>query len=145
MPKERRPEKVRSGFSSGRATIGLTRAEARKIALAFEGASEGPYFGKPAVFVAEKFLTRVHTKEEAMVLAIGSMEMRDMMLEAEPKLFYITDHYKKFPYLLARLSRLDKSTLKDLLSARVLQIAAKTKKKRAASKPKKKLAGKRKI
>ena len=110
----------------------LTRAEARKIALAIEGASEGPYFGKPAVFVAEKFLTRVHTKEEAMVLAVGSMEMRDMMLEAEPKLFYITDHYKKFPYLLARLSKLDKPTLKDLLSARVLQIEAKTKKKRAA-------------
>ena|SRR5579863_10551508 len=110
----------------------LTRAEARKIALSFEGASEGPYFGKPAVFVAEKFLTRVHTKEEAMVLAIGSMEMRDMMLEAEPRLFYITDHYKKFPYLLARLSKLDRATLKDLLSARLLQIEAKTKKRRAA-------------
>ena len=53
-----------------------------------------------------------------MVLAIGSMEMRDMMLEAEPKLFYITDHYKKFPYLLARLSKLDKPTLKQLLGAR---------------------------
>jgi hypothetical protein len=145
MPKERRPEKVRSGFSSGRATLGLTRAEARKIALSVEGASEGPYFGKPAVFVAEKFLTRVHTKEEAMVLAIGSMEMRDMMLEAEPRLFYITDHYKKFPYLLARLARLDKATLKDLLSARLLQIEAKAKKKRAAPKPvKKKLAGKKK-
>jgi len=113
----------------------LTRAEARKIALSVEGASEGPYFGKPAVFVAEKFLTRVHTKEEAMVLAIGSMEMRDMMLEAEPKLFYITDHYRKFPYLLARLSKLDKATLKDLLNARLLQIEAKTKKKRAAPKP----------
>ncbi len=95
-----------------------------------EGASEGPYFGKPAVFVAEKFLTRVHTKEEAMVLAIGSMEMRDMMLEAEPKLFYITDHYKKFPYLLARLSKLDKPTLKQLLGARLLQIEAKTGKKK---------------
>ena len=95
--------------------------------LSVEGASEGPYFGKPAVFVAEKFLTRVHTKEEAMVLAIGSMEMRDVMLEAEPKLFYITDHYRSFPYLLARLSKLDKTTLKDLLSARVLQIEAKTK------------------
>lgn len=110
----------------------LTRAEARKIALAVEGASEGPYFGKPAVFVAEKFLTRVHTKEDAMVLAVGSMEMRDVMLEAEPKLFYITDHYKNFPYLLARLSKLDKATLKDLLNARLLQIASKTKKKRAA-------------
>ena len=120
----------------------LTRAEARKIALSVEGASEGPYFGKPAVFVAEKFLTRVHTKEEAMVLAIGSMEMRDMMLEAEPKLFYITDHYRKFPYLLARLSKLDKATLKDLLNARLLQIESKTKKKRAVP-PAKKLAVKK--
>src|SRR6185437_8996099 len=116
----------------------LTRVEARKIALSVAGASEGPYFGKPAVFVAEKFLTRVHTKEEAMVLAIGSMEMRDMMLEAEPRLFYITDHYKKFPYLLARLAKLDKATLKELLSARLLQIESKAKKKRPAPKPAKK-------
>src|SRR5215469_5725885 len=123
----------------------LTRAEARKIALAVEGASEGPYFGKPAVFVAEKFLARVHTEEEAVVLHIGSMEMRDVMLEAEPKLFYITDHYRSFPYLLARLSKLDKATLKDLLSARLVQIEAKTKKKRvepaaAPAKKKKKKA-----
>ena len=134
---------MRSGFPSGRATM-LTRAEARKIALSFGGASEGPYFGKPAVFVAEKFLTRVHHKEEAVVLAIGSMEMRDIMLEAEPKLFYITDHYKNFPYLLARLSTLDKTTLRDLLGARLLQIEAKTKKKRAAPKPAKKKIAKRK-
>src|SRR5579883_1234304 len=108
--------------------MSLTRAEARKIALSFEGASEGPYFGKPAVFVEEKFLTRVHHKEEAVVLAIGSIEMRDVMLEAEPELFYITDHYKNFPYLLARLSRLTKTTLKELLTARLKQIQAKGKK-----------------
>jgi hypothetical protein len=110
----------------------LTRAEARKIALSVEGATEGPYFGKPAVFVSEKFLTRVHTKEDAVVLNIGSMEMRDVMLEAEPRLFYITDHYKSFPYLLARLSKLDKTTLTDLLNARLLRIEAKTKKKKPA-------------
>src|ERR1700727_1164098 len=113
----------------------LTRSEARKIALSFEGASAGPYFGKPAIFVAEKFLTRVHRKEEAVLLAIGSMEMRDVMLEAEPGLFYITDHYKNFPYLLARLSKLNKGTLKDLLAARVLRIEAKSKKKRVAKIP----------
>jgi hypothetical protein len=112
----------------------LTRSEARKIALSFEGASEGPYFGKPAIFVAEKFLTRVHHKDDAMVLAIGSMEMRDVMLEAEPGLFYITDHYKKFPYLLARLSKLTKTTLEDLLAARLLRIAAKSKKTRTPQK-----------
>lgn len=143
MSSERRPGKVgaapaASGFPSGRATKGITRAEARKVALSFDGASEGPYFGKPAIFVAEKFLTRVHHKEEAVVLAIGSMEMRDVMLEAEPELFYITDHYRNFPYLLARLSNLTKTTLKDLLAARVKQIEAK--KTRA---PAKKLAAKK--
>jgi hypothetical protein len=121
----------------------LTRTEALKVALSFPDASEGPYFNKPAVFVGETFLTRVHTKEDAMVLAIGSMEMRDMMLEAEPRLFYITDHYKKFPYLLAWLSKLDKATLKELLSARLLQIESKAKKKRPAPKPVKKLANKK--
>ena len=121
--------------------MSLTRAEARRIALSFAGASEGPYFGKPAVFVEEKFLTRVHHKEEAVVLAIGSMEMRDVMLEAEPRLFYITDHYRNFPYLLARLSRLDKTTLKQLLEARLKQIQAKGKRRRT---PAKKQAAKKK-
>ena len=119
----------------------LTRAEARRIALSFEGASEGPYFGKPAVFVAEKFLTRVHHKEEAMVLAIGSIEMRDVMLEAEPKLFYITDHYKNFPFVLIRLSALSTKVLKEILTGRAAQLAAmppiKRKPKKAKKKPRK--------
>jgi hypothetical protein len=123
----------------------VSRKEGWKIALAVPGAEEVLWFNKPAVFLHGQFLTKVHDKEEAMTFRVSSMEMRDMMLEAEPRLFYITDHYKKFPYLLARLARLDKATLKDLLSARLLQIEAKAKKKRAAPKPvKKKLAGKKK-
>src|ERR1700743_1679749 len=111
----------------------LTRTEALKVALSFPDTREGPYFNKPAIFVGETFLTRVHTKEDAMVLHIGSMEMRDVMLEAEPRLFYITDHYKSFPYLLAQLSKLDKATRKDLLGARLLRIEAKTKKKKTVA------------
>ena len=118
----------------------LTKAEARKIALATEGASEGPYFGKPAIFVAGEYLCRVHDKEDAVVLRTGSMEMREVMLEAEPKLFYITDHYKSFPVILARLARLDRKTLKELLAARLLRIAAKP----AKRVPKKKIVKKKK-
>ena len=51
------------------------------------------------------------------------MEMRDVMLEAEPKLFYITDHYQNFPMLLARLSALDSKTLKEIWSRRAVQLA----------------------
>ena len=113
----------------------LTRAEARKIALATPGASEGPYFGKPAIFLGEDYLCRVHDKESAVVLRTGSMEMREVMLEAEPGLFYITDHYKSFPVILARLSALDKKTLKNLLAARILRLQQKP----ARSRPKKRV------
>lgn len=103
--------------------------------LSVEGTSEGPYFGKPSVFYGEAFVARVHDKEEAVALRVGSMEMRDVMLEAEPRLFYITDHYKPWPMLLARLAALDSKTLKELLAARILRIQEKSARKRT-KKPK---------
>jgi hypothetical protein len=116
--------------------MALTRAQARKTMLAVKGTNEGPYFGRPSVFYAESFVGRVHDREEAVALRVGSIEMRDVMLEAEPKLFYITDHYRPWPMLLARLSALDTRTLKELVLARVGEIEAKAKKKRkAAEKP----------
>ena len=110
----------------------LSKAEARKIMLAIKGTSEAPYFGKPAVFYAESFVGRVHDKEEAVALRVGTIEMRDVMLEAEPKLFYITDHYKPWPMLLARLKVLDRTVLKELVAARMGEIDAKAKKKKKA-------------
>ena len=121
----------------------LTRAEARKIALTIEGASEGPFFGKPAIFVNGEFLTRVHQKEDAMVILTGSMEMRDVMLEAEPERFYIIEHYRNRPALLARLSKLDRKTLKDLLAPRLQRIAQKGAKKKPARKAAKKAVKKK--
>jgi hypothetical protein len=107
----------------------ITRAEGWKIALSLPGSVETLWFNRPAVFIHDQFLTKVHDKEDAMVLRIGSMEMRDMMLEAEPRLFYITDHYRKFPFALARLSALDKKTLKEILVGRAAQLAATPRKK----------------
>jgi hypothetical protein len=123
----------------------LSKAEARKIMLAMKGASEAPYFGKPAVFYAESFVGRVHDKEEAVALRVGTIEMRDVMLEAEPKLFYITDHYKPWPMLLARLKVLDRAILKELVAARMGEIDAKGKKKRAPVKKAKKKTVKKKV
>src|ERR1700748_3991558 len=108
----------------------LTKAQARKTMLAIKDTIEQPYFGKPAVFHGEAFVGRVHDKEEAVALRVGSIEMRDVMLEAEPRLFYITEHYKPWPMLLARLAALDAATLRDLIKARIGEIQAKTAKKR---------------
>ena len=117
----------------------LTSAEAWKIILALPGAEERLWFNQPSGFIHDRFLSKVHKKEEAVTLQVGSMEMRDMMLEAEPELFYITDHYRKFPFVLVRLSALTKTVLKEMLVGRAAQLAAMPVKKarRAAKKTKK--------
>lgn len=115
----------------------LSRAEARKIMLAIPGTDERLWFNKPSVFIHDRFLSKVHDKEDAVTLQVGSMEMRDMMLEAEPKLFYITDHYRKFPFVLIRLSALNAKVLKEILAGRAAQLAAMSPIKRRPRKVKK--------
>ena len=51
--------------------MALSKTEARKISLSLPGASEGLHFGKPAIFIGEEFVTRIHHKEEAVVILPG--------------------------------------------------------------------------
>jgi hypothetical protein len=102
----------------------LTKPQARKVILSIAGASERLWFNQPAVFVHDRFLAKTHHKEEAVLLGVTSLEMREVMLEAEPELFYITDHYRSFPFVLARLATLDGDTLKQMLTGRAAQLAA---------------------
>ena len=120
----------------------LTRTEAHKTALSVPGTTEKLYFRKPSIFFGDDFVAVVHDKHEAVVLQTSSIEMRDVMLQAEPELFYITDHYKNWPGILVRLSALDRKTLKALIAGRVQQIQDNPKKKKA--KPVKKPAAKKK-
>ncbi|HSS14373.1 MAG TPA: hypothetical protein VLL04_10785 [Rhizomicrobium sp.] len=112
----------------------LSKAEARKIILSIPGTDERLWFNQPSVFLHDRFLAKTHHKEDAVTLQVGSMEMRDMMLEAEPELFYITDHYRKFPFVLMRLSVLTKTVLKEILVGRAAQLAAMPVKKARAKK-----------
>lgn len=121
----------------------LTKAEARKVMLAIAGTDERPWFNQPSVFLHDRFLAKTHHKEDAVTLQVGSMEMRDMMLEAEPELFYITDHYRKFPFLLVRLSALTRTVLKQMLVGRATQLAAMPPIRRRPKKPARKKPAKK--
>ena len=118
----------------------LSKSEARTIMLAIPGTDERLWFNQPSVFLHDRFLSKTHHKEDAVTLQVGSMEMRDMMLEAEPKLFYITDHYRKFPFVLIRLQALTAKGLKEILAGRAAQLAAMPPIKRRPKKPAKQKA-----
>jgi len=46
----------------------------------------------------------------------SGFEERELLLEEAPDTYYVTDHYRKHPVVLVRLSRLDTDALRDLLS-----------------------------
>ena len=121
----------------------LTKAEARKVMLAIPGTHERLWFNQLSIFLHDRFLAKTHHKEDAVTLQVGSMEMRDMMLEAEPELFYITDHYRKFPFLLVRLSALTRTVLKQMLVGRATQLAAMPPIRRRPQKPARKKPAKK--
>lgn len=103
----------------------LTEAQVNKIVLAFPGANESTSYGYPSYKIEKKFFTRLRSEDNSLVLAAGSIDERDMLLEADPKLFHITAHYKNYPTVLARIERLDAQTLRTMLERRWRQIAPK--------------------
>ena len=102
---------------------GTTRVQLREIALSFPAASEGTSYGKPSFLVAGKFFTRLRDEDDSLVLIVGSIDERDMLLESDPKLFHITNHYRNYPAVLARMSLLDPVRLRAMLERRWRTIA----------------------
>ena len=104
--------------------MALTKVQARKIATAFPGVYEKPSYGTPAFFVGKKLFVQVgsHKRPDIMLLT-QSFEERDHLLAADPKTFYITDHFKNYKGLLARIDKLDGKTLRALLERRWQAIA----------------------
>lgn len=105
--------------------MAVTKAQIRKIALSFPEANEKPSYGKPAYFVAKKFFTRVRDEDDSIVLIVDSIDEREMMIEADAKTFFITDHYKDYPSVLVRIARVDAKTVQGMLERRWRKIAPK--------------------
>jgi hypothetical protein len=122
--KKESPPKPRT--KSVRGGRGISAAEFKKIALAFPGTVEGSSYGKPSILVGKKFFTRLRAEDNSLVLIVGSIDERDMLLEADPVTFHITDHYKNYPDVLARIDKIDAATLKAMLERRWRQLAPKT-------------------
>jgi hypothetical protein len=94
--------------------VGLTFADVRQMALALPGIEEGRSYGTPALRVGKKFLVRLKEDGETLVLKLGFDE-RDMLMEAAPEAFFITDHYRAWPSVLVRLAHVHQGTLERLL------------------------------
>ena len=77
------------------------------------------YDGSPVLKVAGCFMAglAMHASAEpgSLVVRYG-LDEREFLIDEAPDTYYLTDYYRKYPLVLARLSRLDRGALHDLLS-----------------------------
>jgi hypothetical protein len=93
-------------------------AVVREIGLALPDVEEGTTYGSPALKIRGKMFAclAVHRSAEPETLAIRiDFDQRDELLAADPKTYYLTDHYVSYPCVLVRLRRVHPDALRDLL------------------------------
>jgi hypothetical protein len=77
------------------------------------------YDGMPVLKLNGCFMAGVasHPSAEPDSLVVRvEFEEREWLLADAPDIYYVTDYYRRYPIVLARLSRLDRAALHDLLS-----------------------------
>lgn len=90
----------------------------RKMGLALPDVEEGTTYGTPALKVRGKMFACIpnHRSAEPDSLAIRiAFDQRDELIAADPKTYYLKDHYVNYPVVLVRLTQIQHDALRDLL------------------------------
>ncbi len=90
----------------------------RKIALSMEGVEEVTTWGVSGFKIRGKLMAcpaiNKSAEPDSLMARVGFDE-RDELITADPDVYYLTDHYKDHPVVLARLSRIRKDALRGLI------------------------------
>lgn len=110
----------------------------REIALEFPDVADATTARGVAFTARGRLLTcaAIHASAEPNSLVVRvAVEQRARLMAAHPNALYFTDHYAKHPAVLARLDKLDRESLRDILGAAWLFVTEKAmNRKRSGSK-----------
>ena len=67
---------------------------------------EDIWFRTPALKVRGKSFVRLKEDGKSVVFLLASVEEQEILIEAQKEIYFITDHYKGWPAVLARLGKL---------------------------------------
>jgi len=78
----------------------MTYATVQKMLLGWPGVQLSTSYGRPSLKVNGKFFTWL--KEDGDSITVGGVDFdeRDMLMESQGDVFYITDHYRNSRYVL---------------------------------------------
>ena len=86
-----------------------------ELAKRFPGVELGTSYGTPAIKVNGKFMARLRSEAEGWLAIRCDFLARDMLLQAAPEVFHLTEHYREYPMILVDLAKIRKAALLDIL------------------------------
>jgi hypothetical protein len=93
---------------------GVTFEAVRLAARALPEVVDSTSYGTPALKVRGKLLARLHQDGECFVLGADLLD-REILIQSDPAVFFITEHYRNYPWILVRFLTVDPEALPDLM------------------------------
>ena len=81
----------------------------------FPGVEESTSYGTPSLKVRGKFMCRLRTNPDALVVRVIDVADQEALLKGDPDVFFITPHYDGWPGVLVRLEKVDPVQLAELV------------------------------
>src|SRR6202167_6157332 len=101
----------------------------RELGLVMPAVVDGTAYGAAALKLSGKLVACIPINKSAEVNSLAvhiDLEHRAELLRQQPNIYYITDHYAPHPTVLVRLSKINRTDLKELLrdSCRFVSLSA---------------------
>jgi hypothetical protein len=123
MPHRRKSPGKSSNSVAKPSTVSFEQV--RLAARPLPGMEDSTSYGTPALKVRGKLVARLHQSGECLVLRMELLD-REILLQSDPSVFFITDHYRDYPWILVRFSTVDVDALPNLLERAWRLVAPKT-------------------
>jgi hypothetical protein len=79
------------------------------------GVEVGTSYGTPSLKVRGKFMCRLRSNPDALVMRVIDLADREALLKGRPEIYFSTPHYDGYPVVLVRLEEIEPTDLAELV------------------------------
>jgi hypothetical protein len=79
------------------------------------GVEVGTSYGTPSLKVRGKFMCRLRSNPDALVMRVIDLADREALLKGRPEIYFSTPHYRGYPVVLVRLEEIEATELAELV------------------------------
>ena len=98
-------------------------ATVKRLGKKLPEVEESTWFNTPSLKVRKRSFVRL--REPDVIVVLVDMDEKEVLLQAEPEVFFATPHYDGYPAMLVRLSAIGSDELDEVLTESWRRVAPK--------------------